>query len=128
MSVTTSSRRRVAGILTPVALLLVLAATVTPFFLRDVPYATAAYPYVYSAGALLLLLCRLFDGRKAADLRLRRLYRLEVWEAIIFCVAAAFLFMPGAEMRDWIAFTLAGAALQCYTSIVIPSREAKVNE
>ena len=102
------------NLIVPFGLLLILLATVAPFFLRDYEWA------------LILLIARLMQRRTASDLRLRRLYRLEVWVAVIFCVAAFFLFYPGAELRDWIAFTLAGAALQAYTSIAIPARESKV--
>ena len=114
------------NIIVPLGLLLILLATIAPFFLRQFEWAQASFRYVYSAGALVLLVARLMNRRRATDLRLRRLYRLEVWVAVIFCVAAFFLFYPGAELRDWIAFTLAGAALQAYTSIAIPARESKV--
>lgn len=113
--------------LAPFGLILILLATITPFFLQSVEWAQTAYPYVFSAGAVVLLVARLWQRRTSSDLRLRRLYRLEVWEAIIFCVAAFFLFYPQAGLRDWIAFTLAGAALQAYTSIAIPNREQKIS-
>ena len=29
-------------------------------------------------------------------------------------------------MRDWVAFTLAGAAIRCYTSIAIPNRQRRI--
>ena len=59
-------------------------------------------------------------------MRLRRLHRLEVWTGIIFCVGAAFLFFRLETLRDWLAFTIAGAALQIYTSVAIPARESKL--
>ena len=107
----------------PIGLLLILLATIAPFFLRDFEWAVASYKYVYCAGAVILLIARLMQKRTAKDLRLRRLYRLDVWVAVLFCVGGFFLFYPDAQLRDWIAFTLAGAALQAYTSIAIPSRE-----
>lgn len=114
------------NLIVPFGLLLILLATVAPFFLRDYEWALTSYRYVFAAGAAILLIARLMQRRTASDLRLSRLYRLEVWVAVIFCVAAFFLFYPGAELRDWIAFTLAGATLQAYTSIAIPARESKV--
>lgn len=104
-----------------------MAATAAPFFLSAWQPAMDYYRYVYSAGAVILLIARFIQGRSSSDLKLRRLYRLEIWEAVIFCVAAVFLFYPGAQLRDWVAFTLAGAALQAYTSIAIPARESKKN-
>ena len=107
------------------ALILVLAATVVPFFLRLQGWAMTAYPWVYTAGAFLLLVVRMFTPYRGSDLRVKRLHRMEMWVAIFFCAGAAFLFYPGGTLRDWLAFTLAGAALQIYTSIAIPYRESK---
>lgn len=115
------------SVLAPIGLLMALAATLVPFFLMHTAWAQAAYPYLYSAGALVVLVSRIFTP-KADDRKLRSLRRLEVWIGIIFCVAAAFLFVPGAMLRDWLAFTLAGAALQVYTSLAIPAREAKIRK
>ncbi len=110
----------------PVALLAVLLATLVPFFMRDTAWALACYRYVYSAGALGLLLVRLFTPYRGTDFRLKRLHRIESWSAVFFCAAAVFLYYPGAELRDWLAFTLAGAALQIFTSLAIPARESKL--
>lgn len=118
--------RRAAAALAPAALALILLATAAPFFLRNFQWAADTYRWVYAAGAAMLLAARIFDGRRTAHFRLKRLYRTEVWEGIIFCVAAAFLFYPGAEMRDWMAFTIAGAALQAYTSFAIPAMQSKL--
>ena len=92
----------------PIGLLLILLATIAPFFLRDFEWAVASYKYVYCAGAVILLIARLMQKRTTKDLRLRRLYRLDVWVAVIFCVGGFFLFYPDAQLRDWIAFTLPG--------------------
>lgn len=113
--------------LIPAGLLLIALATVEPLILH--PFEPGGwYGYVYTAGALLLLLCRLFTTHTATDLRLRRLYRMESWSAIFFCVGAFFIFYPAGKMRDWLAFTLAGAALQIFTSIMIPIRQRKINK
>lgn len=113
------------NLIVPFGLLLILLATVAPFFLRDYSWALDSFRYVYCVGALILLIARILQKRPSTtDLRLRRLYRLEVWVAIIFCVGGFFAFYS-TGLRDWIAFTLAGAALQAYTSIAIPARESK---
>lgn len=111
--------------LVPAGLLLIALATVEPLILH--PFSPGGwYPYVYAAGAVVLLLCRLFTTNSAKDLRLRRLYRMESWSAIFFCVGTFFLFYPAGTMRDWLAFTLAGAAIQIFTSILIPMRRRKL--
>lgn len=84
------------------------------------------YRWFVAAGAVILLVARLFAPYHGGDLRLRRLVRIQVWAAIFFCAAAIFLFVPGGTMRDFLAFTLAGAALQIFTSIAIPARGRKI--
>lgn len=119
-------KNRLASIGAPVALLLVLLATMVPFFLRDLEWAQMSYRYIYSAGALLLLVVRLFTPYRGDDIRLKRWHRIESWSAVFFCAAAVFLFIPSASLRDWLAFTLAGAVIQIITSIAIPARESKI--
>lgn len=79
----------------------------------------------YAAGAALLLCGRLM-GLPGRDepMRVRRLGRMEIWTALVFTAAAVFLFLPvkpgqGAG-NDWLAFTLAGAMLTVYTSLMMP--------
>lgn len=115
-----------AAVGAPMALLVIFLATLVPFLLMDNEVAREAFPYVYSAGALALLLVRLFTPFKGTDLKLKGWHRIESWTAIIFCVAAFFLFYNPHQLRDWLAFTLAGAVLQAITSIAIPAREKKL--
>jgi hypothetical protein len=116
-------RAWLTDIVAPLALLLILAATAVPFVLRKCEPAMESYRYIYAAGAAVLLLARLFSPSSGiADLRLRRLMRIESWSAVFFCAASFFSFYQPRELRDWVAFTLAGAALQVYTSIAIPRR------
>ena len=120
-------RPRLAAVGAPLALLVIFLATLVPFFLIEQQWAREAFPYVYSAGALALLLVRLFTPFKGSDMRLKRWHRIESWTAIIFCVGAFFLFYNPHQLRDWLAFTLAGAVLQTITSIAIPAREKKLS-
>lgn len=119
-------RPRLDAVGAPMALLVIFLATLVPFLLMDNEVAREVFPYVYSAGALALLLVRLFTPFKGTDLKLKGWHRIESWTAIIFCVAAFFLFYNPHQLRDWLAFTLAGAVLQAITSIAIPAREKKL--
>lgn len=78
------------------------------------------FKYIYACGALSLLVSRLFSGYKGSEMRVKRLSRIETWSALFFCVGAFFLFYDTGTARNWLAFTLAGAVIQCYTSIMIP--------
>lgn len=84
------------------------------------------YKYIYCTGAVLTLAGRFMTSRgRNGSLRLKRLYRLEVWTGVMFCVGGFFMFYPEASSRDWLAFTLAGGVVQIYTSIMIPRRESQ---
>lgn len=106
-----------------VGLLLIAAGVVLPFFQG---IDGQLYKWLYTAGAVLNIIGRLFTQYKGKSLRLKRLYRIEGWSAVFFCVAAFFLFYPpGNNLRDVLAFTLAGGAIQIYTSIMIPRAAQK---
>lgn len=110
--------------LVTVSLLLIMAATVMPLLRVE----GEAWKYIYGSGAALLLYGRIASVvPKGASLRLRRLCRLETWCAVLFCVATFFMFYEKAGQMDWLAFTLAGGALQVYTSIMIPRMARKEN-
>ena len=106
-----------------IGMLLVAAGTVMPLLMQGT--GSDLYKYVYGGGALMLLIGRIFTTYKGDNLRLKRLYRIEGWSAIFFCVAVFFMFYEDASSRDWIAITLAGGAIQIYTSIMIPRTIAK---
>lgn len=106
-----------------IGMLLIAAGTVMPLLMQNGD--NDLFKYVYGGGAIMLLIGRLFTSYKGNNIRLKRLYRIESWSAIFFCVAVFFMFYEGAGARDWLAFTLAGGAIQIYTSIMIPRTIAK---
>lgn len=106
-----------------IGLLAIAVGTVIPLFQNG--YDDDLFKYVYASGAALLLIGRLFTPYKGKIVRLKRLYRIEAWSAIFFCVAVFFMFYESSSNRDWLAFTLAGGAIQIYTSIMIPRTIAK---
>lgn len=104
-----------------VGLLLVMTGTLMPVLGSE-----SFYRWVYAAGAVMVLGCRLFSPYRGDNLRIKRLMRVEAWSGVFFCVGVFFQWYQGGSMRDWLAFTLAGAAIQIFTSIMIP-REARKN-
>lgn len=110
-------------ILSTVALLLIVAGTVIPIFQgMEIPYSMQPkwFGYIYAAGALMLLVSKIFTRYTGSVVRVKRLYRIETWSAIFFIVGAAFIWIEPDITRNWLAFTLAGGAIQIYTSIMIP--------
>lgn len=81
--------------------------------------------YVYVAGAILAVLSRILQRAgyrkdKTMPLRVRRLRHIEFWSAMCYLVSAYFRVSDPYHPGNWIAFLLAGAALQVYTSFMIP--------
>lgn len=103
-----------------------VAAGVLMPILSNNPFNNA-FRYVYAVGAGLTLIARLFQPSvdPSTPLRVRRLLRLESWSALLFCVAAFFAFYSAPVLRDWLAFTLAGAAIQIYCSIALSLAQRK---
>lgn len=123
---TTPSNPR-SGILTILAdagLLLILIGTAIPLFSHHMFEITR---WIFTGGTVITLAARIAerfaspgDSAAGANMRLRRLLRIRIWAAVMFGVAAVFMFLRNVGPTDWVAFTLAGAALTCYTSIMIP--------
>lgn len=109
-----------------IGLIGVAAGVLMPIVNND-PFGMT-FRYVFAAGAALTLLARLFQPStpQGTPMRIKRLLRLESWSALLFCVAAFFAFYSAPGLRDFLAFTLAGAAIQVYCSIAIGIAGRKV--
>ena len=109
-------------VLAIVGLLAIAAGTLLPILNVTVAPGAAGmwWKYVYAAGAACFLAGKLLSPYTGTHPRIKRLYRIESWSAVFFCVAAFFLFYNGNVSRDSWAFTLAGGALLIFTTIAIP--------
>lgn len=114
-------------ILAPIGLLVIAAATLWPLFTGGFSQLPVMR-WVFAAGALLMLVSRLFSPYRGSDMRLRRLVRMQAWSALFFVAAAVFLFIPGSAPRDWLALTMAGAVVQVIASLLIPRRMAQIEK
>lgn len=124
MKLSPATRRTIMWVITA-GLLLIGAGTLMP--LLTMQRGSDLFRYIYTAGAAIVIIGRLFTPYQGTDLRLKRLVRIEAWSGICFCVAAFFLFYDTVSLRDWLAFTMAGGAIQCYTSFMIPRVAAKAD-
>ncbi len=104
-----------------IGLLLIMTGTVVPLFTVSRPPMWDKI--LFAVGCAGVLVARLFAPYSGKVLRIKRLKRIESWTAIIFCVGAFFMFTGtrwGIGANDWLAFTMAGAFLTAFTSIMIP--------
>jgi len=108
-------------VLSTVGLLIIAVGALLPIFAVKLgPQAVEWWKYVYAAGALCFLTGKIFTPYTGSHPRVKRLYRIESWSAVFFCVAAFFLFWSDSGTRDVWAFTLAGGVLLIFTTIAIP--------
>lgn len=113
-------------ILYTVGLLMIGVATMVPIIHGN--FEVEWFRYLYAAGAVMVVVGRLFSPYTGKHLRMKRLRRMESWSSIIFCVAAFFLFYDKTNNRDWLAFTMAGATVQIVATILmtrVASKELK---
>ncbi len=98
-------------------LCVVAVGALLPIVLGD-PHSLIA-KIVLTTGAVALLVGRLMSPYKGKIFRVKRLFAIEKWSAIMFCTAAFFMWYSEVP-REWIVFLMAGAFIQLYTSLAIP--------
>lgn len=119
-------RQLIAWALT-LGMILLFVSALLPLF----SFHWGALKYSFAAGALLVLVSRIFDKCPSADVTLRRLYRIQAASAFCYCISAFFLFFSGysgGTDKDWLGFLTAGAVVQIYSAFRIEHVEAKMNK
>lgn len=82
--------------------------------------------YAFAAGAFFTLVAQVLTPAPDGGFRERRLARMNVWSAILYCVSAACPFIHDATMQQsWVAFLLAGAVLQIYATLMLSKLQGK---
>lgn len=76
-----------------------------------------AVPYIFALGAAGIAVCRLTFRYKGNNFRIKRLYRMETFSALLLIAASYFMFKAG---NEWILLLTVSAVLQLYTAILIP--------
>lgn len=95
-------------------LLLIVGATALPLL----GVYGDLFRWIFTAGAALALTGRTFAPKYRGTItRVRRLNRIEFWSCAAFAVGAFFIWFDRTS-TDWLAFTLAGGALQIYSSVM----------
>ena len=110
-------------------LVLILVSAFMPI-LKLFPQYIAWQRIAFAVGAVIVLVVRISEVYRGANNRVKRLHHIEKIAAVLFCISAFILNYTGPFSRnfsgtDWIAFMLAGAVLQIYTSFAIDKEEKK---
>lgn len=83
--------------------------------------------WAFAAGAFLVLVGRIIGIYKGPSLRVKRLHRILISSAILYCASALMMFVSRGT-NDWIAFLLAGLVMQMYASWMIEREEKKTEK
>lgn len=83
--------------------------------------------WAFAAGALIVLVGRIIGIYKGPSLRVKRLHRILISSAILYCASALMMFISRGT-NDWIAFLLAGLVMQMYASWMIEREEKKTEK
>ncbi len=121
---TPDKKEPLSNLLLIVGLLLMVVMAVFPVFNHLVEREWMLW--VYSAGALIVLVARFIGYDNTTTLRVKRLQHLLIFSALLYCASASVKFMPQVY-KNWIALLLAGLAVQIYASWMI-DRETKKAE
>lgn len=105
-----------------VAMLALLVTAALLLFGYNVP----ALRVIFSAAAGVMFVVRLCQRTDSDDVRLRRLYRMNLIAALMYCLSAACLWIEDiTTQQSWVPLLLAGAVLQVYATLMIDRLEKK---
>ncbi len=76
-----------------------------------------AAPYIFAVGAAGMAIARLSNRYEGNNIRLKRLYRMEMLSSLIIVAASYFMFK---HQNEWFLLLFVAAILQLYTAILIP--------
>ena len=82
--------------------------------------------WVFAIGAVTVLAGRIIGAYNGPQLRVKRLHRILISSAILYCASALMMFLSRGT-NDWIALLLAGLMVQIYATWMI-ERENKKTE
>ena len=120
---TQNKRTNIANILVIVGMIMMIVMAVTPLLVNH-QLNMEWMRWIFIAGALIVLVGRLIDIYRGPSLRLKRLHVILVFSALLYCASGSMMFIFQGT-NNWIAFLLAGLAVQMYATWTIEREEKK---
>ena len=114
-------KEEILNIILSVSMIIIAVAAILPLL----KIQWEGLPYIFAVGAVGTFVVRLLSKYKGDNLRIKRLFRIEMVSSLCYMLSAFFMFYPYSEQTDWLAFLTAGAVLQVYASFMIPYLEKK---
>ena len=120
---TQEKRTTLSNILVIVGLTLMTLMAVIPLIVNN-DSNLEMMRWIYTSGALIVLLGRLCGIYSGPSLRIKRLHSILIFSALLFCASASMMFIFQGT-NNWIAFLLAGLIVQLYASWMIDREQQK---
>ena len=117
-----ATRLQLSGLLVLIGLLAMTVMAVMPLLNIIHEWMT----WVFAIGAVTVLAGRIIGAYNGPQLRVKRLHRILISSAILYCASALMMFLSRGT-NDWIALLLAGLMVQIYATWMI-ERENKKTE
>lgn len=117
-----ATRLQLSGLLVLIGLLAITVMAVMP--LLNIIHEWMKW--VFAIGAVTVLAGRIIGAYNGPQLRVKRLHRILISSAILYCASALMMFLSRGT-NDWIALLLAGLMVQIYATWMI-ERENKKTE
>ena len=117
-----ATRLQLSGLLVLIGLLAMTVMAVMP--LLNIIHEWMKW--VFAIGAVMVLAGRILGTYNGPQLRVKRLHRILISSAILYCASALMMFLSRGT-NDWIALLLAGLMVQIYATWMI-ERENKKTE
>ena len=123
---TQEKRTSISGILVAIGMLIMVVMIFLPLLpsLSEDPTWTERMRWAFTAGAFTVLVGRFIGFKQDASLRIKHLYAILIFSALLYCASASMMFIFQGT-NNWIAFLLAGLAVQTYASWMIEREEKK---
>jgi len=120
---TQDNRTKLSDILVIVGLLMMTMMAITPLLVNH-HFNMELMKWIYTAGATIVLVGRLVGIYRGPSFRIRHLHVILIFSALLYCASASMMFLF-LGTNNWIAFLLAGLAVQIYASWAIEREQKK---
>jgi hypothetical protein len=117
---TQEKRIQISNLLVIVGLFIMMVMAVMPLLNINLMWMR----WAFATGAAIVLVARIVGIYNGPALRIKRLHRLLIVSALLYCASAAMMFYSRGT-NDWIAFLLAGLVMQVYASSMIDHEDKK---
>ena len=123
---TQDNRTQLSNVLVAIGLLLMAVMAVMP--LLNLFDANREWMrWLFAAGAVIVLVGRVMATYQGESLRIKRLYRILISSALLYCASALMMFFSRGT-NDWVGFLLAGLIMQIYASWMIDHESKKIEK